>query len=129
MTSKGRKLGLSYSLALKTVGKEGSETHLTLVYFNRLKRGYEQSLVKGIAENYFLKMGISKVEIEFGKPCLKRSIEVKGEKISKISKDLYILFQRYNVSKEPQCLHIDLKTVNRPTDLLKKVPLFNNWYI
>ena len=132
MTSNKRKLGLSYSLALKTGGKEKSETHLTLVYFDRLKRGYEQNLVKEIVENYFKKIGISEVEIEFGKPCLKRSIEVKGKLIEKISKDLHIIFNGYNkfnVSEESQCLHIDLKTVNKPTDLLKKVPLFNNWYI
>ena len=83
-----RKLGCGYSLALST----GNKTHITLVYFNNLKRGYEQSLVKKLALEYLSKQD-EIIELKYGGPCFKRSIHVHG-KIEQIQSDLIDIFSK-----------------------------------
>ena len=114
------RLGQGYSLALKT----GDGTHLTLLYFNRLKRGYEQEQVKMAAEEYFRQRGLEHVNIEFGEIHEKRSIAVFGE-IDQVMKDLQQMFSSYDIDAT-QRAHIDLRGVDH-NKLSKRVPTINNW--
>jgi hypothetical protein len=93
-----RKLGNGYSLALKT----SDNTHLTLVYFNNLKRGYEQNLVKNMCIEYFNDKNVLMLCIDFGE----RSIKVLG-KVIDIVTDLEILFPSFYIDKD-QVPRIDL---------------------
>jgi hypothetical protein len=84
MTS--RKLGDGYSLALNT----GNGTHLTLVYFYKLKRGYEQDLAKNIAMSYFKSKNIETVKLEFGDKYNERSVRITGQ-IESIIRAVFIV--------------------------------------
>lgn len=104
MSKKVRKLGDGYSLAIKT----GPYTHLTLVYFYNLKRGYEQSRVKEITNEYYAKNNIDYIDLNInGEPYGNRCIRVTG-KIVDIVNDLSNLFSSYDIDT-CQIPHIDLR--------------------
>jgi hypothetical protein len=115
-----RKLGNGYSLALNT----GAGTHLTLVYFNNLKRGYEQDLAKSIAIDYFRVNGLEEIELEFGDTHAKRSVRVHGE-IETIISDLRDLFTSFDIDPD-QIPHIDLRG-HDTADLNKKIRVIDNF--
>lgn len=117
-----RKLGDGYSLALNT----GNGTHLTLVYFHKLKRGYEQDMVKQMASKYFTDNKLETIELNFGEPHNIRSIKVHGQ-IEQIIKDLSELFSSFNIDSN-QVPHIDLR--GKSIEFVDKiVPVVDNWYI
>lgn len=100
-----RKLGCGYSLALNT----GNNTHLTLVYFNNCKRGYEQDLVKSMADDYFQSRGITAIDFDLGDKYNERSVRVCGAEIERIIKDLsQNVFSRFDIDVN-QVAHIDLR--------------------
>lgn len=120
--TKTRKLGDGFSLALNT----GNDTHLTLVYFFKLKRGFEQDLVKQKAVQYFQDKNITNIALEFGGTHNERSIKVLGE-IETVAKDLAELFSSFDIDKN-QVPHIDLRG-NRLENMSKNVSVVNNWYL
>jgi hypothetical protein len=107
-------------LALKTA--EG--THITLLYFNRLRRGYEQESVKSTADEYFRQRDMPHVTLAFGEIREKRSIRVHGE-IEQVIEDLKPLFSSYDIDLTQQA-HIDLRGVDSQK-LSSRVPTMNNW--
>jgi hypothetical protein len=115
-----RKLGNGYSLALHT----GNGTHLTLVYFNKLKRGYEQNLVKSITIDYFRANKIEEIELEFGDLHESRSIRVHGA-IESIISDLKDSFKSFDIDLG-HIPHIDLRG-RIMADLSKKVSVIDNF--
>ena len=119
--SSKRKLGSGYSLALKTGGDP--ETHLSLVYFHALKRGYEQERVKSIAAEYFAERGLDVIELEYGESVFQRSVSVHGV-ITDVIKDLAELFSSYDIDAQ-QVAHVDLRG-NRKGDLLTSVAV-DSW--
>ena len=118
--SMARRLGQGYSLALKT----GEGTHLTLVYFNRLRRGYEQELVKSMSEKYFEQRGLEYLELVHGEIHEKRSICIHGE-VENVIKDLQQLFSAYDIDVAQQA-HIDPRGLD-PSQLPSRVPTKGNW--
>jgi len=117
-----RKLGDGYSLALNT----GNGTHLTLVYFHKLKRGYEQDMVKQMASKYFTDNQLETIELNIGEPYNIRSIKIHGQ-IEKIIKDLSELFSSFNIDAN-QVPHIDLR--GKSIEFVDKiVSVVDNWYI
>lgn len=114
-----RKLGNGYSLALHT----GCGTHLTLVYFNKLKRGYEQDMVKNMAREYFESNNITEIDLEFDGSHAKRSVKVIGE-IEAIISDLQNIFSSFDIDVN-QVPHIDLR--GNDVDDLNKVITINDF--
>ena len=115
-----RKLGDGYSLALNT----GNGTHLTLVYFFKCKRGFEQNSVKAKAAGYFAEHGIQSITLEFGEAHEERSVRVLGE-AAKIIEDLREIFKNYDIDKK-QIPHIDLRGTNVTSN---HVSVVDNWYL
>jgi hypothetical protein len=117
-----RKLGDGYSLALNT----GNGTHLTLVYFHKLKRGYEQDMVKQMASQYFADNDLEIINLNFGELYNIRSVKVHGE-IERIVKELSELFNSFDIDAN-QVPHIDLRG-NSMDSIDRVVSVVNNWYI
>lgn len=115
-----RKLGNGYSLALKT----SDNTHVTLVYFHNLKRGYEQDMVKSMADDYFLSRGRTHIDMVLGDNHGERSKLVLGDVID-ITKDLVELFSTFDIDKT-QVSHVDLRGTSE-SDLNLHVPVANNY--
>lgn len=122
MIEMSRKLGDGYSLALNT----GNGTHLTLVYFHRLKRGYEQDMAKRIASQYFADNGLETVKLDFGELYNIRSVKVHGH-IERIIKDLSELFRSFDIDAN-QVPHIDLRG-NSIETIDRDISVVDNWYI
>lgn len=100
-----RKLGCGYSLALNT----GNGTHMTLVYFNNCKRGYEQDLAKTMANDYFQARGITTIDFDLGEKFNERSVRVRGAEIERIISDLtQNVYARFDIDSN-QVPHIDLR--------------------
>lgn len=117
-----RKLGDGYSLALKV----SEHHHLTLVYFNKLKRGYEQNLVKTMCNEYFCSNNILSVPLHIGEKFGTRSVCITGQ-IEKITEDLSNLFSGFNITKD-QIPHIDLR--GHPVSSLPEcVNTIDNFYV
>lgn len=114
-----------YALMLDT----GAGTHITLVYFYRLKRGYDQYLVTELARQYLLGEGYDIIVMEYGPrwgPC---SIHVSGE-IAEIQQKLIRLFLDFgydiDLSVRSRTPHVDLKGV--PVAKLKRfVNIDTDW--
>jgi len=127
-----------------------SNTHCTLVYFYNLKRGFEQNLVKTLAEEHIDKLELEE-EIELiieGKICkglLDKSISIEeykslcsgrciliGGKITKLQEELIGLFQgmQYDIdtSDRARIPHIDPRGQNKSV-ILTAIPLKNNWWL
>ena len=117
--------GKGYSLALNA-GPQGM--HITLVYFNCCRRGYEQETVKNMAYAYLQELGETHVDITLGAPCYSRSVEVHSEMLERIRDELRELFSSFDISAEPQHLHVDLRSRGEGAVWLR-VPLLDNWYI
>jgi hypothetical protein len=120
----GRKLGHGYSLAIHT----GGGTHLTLVYFNNCKRGYEQDMVKQMASDYFQSRNLTTVDFTLGDSYNERSVRVKGQVIESIISDLtHKIFTSFDIDQN-QVPHIDLRG-NTSTAVIQtqKVSLVNNF--
>ena len=98
---------------------------MTLVYFNHLRRGYEQEMVKAAADEYFQERGLHHLDLKFGEIHEKRSIRVHGE-VEQVIKDLQQKFSSsYDIDLTQQA-HIDLRGVN-PEKLSTVVSTSSNW--
>lgn len=129
MEKKTRRLGDGYSLALRT----GHGTHMTLVYFPRLRRGFEQQLAQSIAAGYFEEHKIERIHVNYGDVVLERSIAVEGFAendptitLAQIAKDLRKLMQDngLEVSASEQLLHVDPRGNAKLDRIIASV---NNW--
>ena len=98
-----RRCGDGFSLALVT----GPNTHLTLVYFNMCRRGYEQNLAKQMAIDYFRSKNLTNVDLILGERHNERSVCVHGI-IEKIILDLCDVFSKFDIDRN-QIPHIDLR--------------------
>lgn len=118
-----RKLGCGYSMALHT----GSGTHLTLVYFNNCKRGYEQDMVKQMASDYFASRNLTSVDFTLGESYNERSVLVKGQIIESIVSDLTSkIFANFDIDRNQIC-HIDLRGAAKSAIQTQNVSLVNNF--
>ena len=111
--SSSRNLGFNYSLAWNT----GNNTHLTLLYFNNCKRGYEQNRVKQLAEDYMLKNLDTNITLELGDMYSDRCVTVKNKKISYIQLEL----AKYFTS-----LKFEMSDVKQPHICTNQRRWFNN---
>jgi hypothetical protein len=107
-----RKLGQGYSLALDT----GNGTHLTLVYFHQLRRGFEQNMVKQLAENYIYENCNSEIYMRYDNVFLneqKRCVVIKNHEIKSLQDGLQMLFYTNfsidTTSIHAKTPHIDLR--------------------
>lgn len=125
MSDSSRKLGRGYSLALNT----GKNTHITLVYFNQCKRGYEQNYVNKAAQKYLIDEGYEEIELKYGDKWGKRSVHVTGD-IKEIQYKLikYFLDQGWDVDDRPRAHtpHVDLRG-NSVDDLKQSVNINTDW--
>ena len=97
---------------------------MTLVYFNRLRRGYEQELEKSIAEEYFEQRGLEYLYLVHGETHEKRSICIHGE-VETVIKDLQQFISAYDIDVGQQA-HIDLRGLD-PSQLPSRVSTKGNW--
>ncbi len=97
---------------------------MTLLYFNKLRRGYEQELVKSMAEEYFEQRGLEQLELVLGETHEKRSISIHGE-VEQVIQDLKQLFSAYDIDTTQQA-HIDLRGLD-PLLLPMRVATNGNW--
>lgn len=107
-----RNLGNNYALAWKT----GHGTHLTLLYFENVKRGYEQDRLKNLADDFIkesdLCINYMDLGIDFENPEMwtDRSVLVKSKDLLQLQKELFQYFQQKKFKLRPlHPLHIDLR--------------------
>lgn len=113
--------GNGFSLALNT----GKGTHLTLIYFNRCKRGYEQDLIRQMAINYFLNENLVSVKLELGDIIDKRRVLITSPLIQKIIDDFQVLFSSFDIDLTQEA-HIDLRG-HSLDDLDKTISFLDNF--
>ena len=90
MSKKLRNLGKNYALAWKT----GAKTHLTLIYFNNVKRGFEQERVKALAIAFLNENNIAQhITLNLGDMMTDRCILVLNEEILRLQQQLYVYFE------------------------------------
>lgn len=108
-----RNIGKNYALALTT----GKKTHLTLIYFNNVKRGFEQDRVKTLANAFLRDRHDGEEEdvrgtilLELGDMVSDRCIGVNNAELIRIQRQLYDFFLSLGYDLRPLLpLHIDLR--------------------
>lgn len=126
-----RNLGNNYSLALNT----GNGTHLTILYIKNCKRGYEQTRVKTIANEFILNT-LQKEEYHLTTNNIKvipnnsRCVAVTDPDLIQLQTDLldHLIknhgFDQNEIEKRP--LHIDLR--GQPKTILEDIIIpSTNW--
>jgi hypothetical protein len=107
MSSSSRTLGNNYALAWKT----GAEIHMTLVYINNVKRGYEQERVKELVNDF---MEATQVPVEFPLPLgdmiSTRCVSVDSSELEMLRQCIYehLLAQGFDM-RPLKPLHIHLR--------------------
>jgi len=103
-----RNIGNNYALALQT----GGDTHITLVYFNNVKRGFAQERVKQLAEQFLDDVAVfpARVTLQLGDMMTERCIAVVNPELVAIQRELTTLFTTLGYDLAPAVpLHIDLR--------------------
>lgn len=106
-----RNLGTNYPLCWNT----GAQTHMTLIYFENVKRGYEQERVKSLAEDFLTAENVP-TQLILKSPNVKwtyfsdRCVAVHSLEIQQIQKDLWSYFTKLGFKlRALRDLHIDLR--------------------
>lgn len=106
---KVRNLGNNYPLAFKTP----NGTHMTLIYFNNVKRGYEQERVNSLARAFMDEIKFpTVVKLELGEMIEpeERCVAIKNAQLIVLQKQLYDYFENEGFDLRPlRNLHIDLR--------------------
>lgn len=104
-----RNLGNNYALSWST----GNGTHLTLLYFENVKRGYEQSRVKQLAKEFLTNLQVPeyyKWKLDKTKLYSKRCVLVDDRYLTMLQEDMFKFFtSRKFTLRELKPLHIDLR--------------------
>lgn len=102
-----RNIGNNYALALKS----GGNTHITIVYFNNVKRGFEQERVKTLAEEYLRQTQFpASVRIQLGEMVTDRCFAVVNDDLIRLQRELHAHFATLGYDLRAIVpLHIDLR--------------------
>lgn len=118
-----RNLGNNYVLAWKT----GAGTHMTLVYLNNVKRGYEQERAKRLVDAFLAERGTpATIPLSLGPMATERCVSVKSEVLEQLQQALYDYLVSQGFSPRPlRPLHIDLRS--QSTNVVNKSIAINDW--
>lgn len=126
MSNSCRNLGKNYVLAWNT----GNNTHMTLIYLENVKRGYEQERVKWLA-NDFLREQLKApetIELTLGEMMTDRCILVTNPLIKEIQEALYAYFTELGFTVRPlRSPHIDLR--NQPKSIVTTTIQVSDWHV
>lgn len=105
-----RNVGKNYALALKT----GEDTHITLVYFNNVKRGFEQERVKQLADEFLDRNAFPRsLALQLGEMLTDRCVSVENAELAQLQRQLHEYFVALGYDLRPLvALHVDLRGQN-----------------
>jgi hypothetical protein len=102
-----RNIGTNYCLAWKT----GGGTHLTLVYIENVKRGFQQDRVKRLVQDLLDTMNVPpEIPLQTGPMMMERCIEIVTSDIIEIQLSIHECLERHGFRLRPlRPPHIDLR--------------------
>lgn len=102
-----RNVGNNHVVAWKT----GGGTHMTLVYINNVKRGFEQERVKRIVNAFLAERQVNDtIRLPLGDMVTERCIAVQSDYLNELQQAIYNHLVSLGFSVRPlRPLHIDLR--------------------